>query len=156
MGSKPQPAREQHRRVARAYFREGKSLPEAMKAGDFSSRTGEKGITNLVANSHPFAEAFNEELEFALKSAKSLKLPPEDFTKLVEWRLAINIARGRDDGAQSTKLAGQLKKLDIFVRHADGGGGLFLGLISDPASEAITKEVLEALNRKPADKETLR
>jgi hypothetical protein len=143
-------ATERHRRVARAYIRDGVPLDKAMEQEGFSASYGRHGWQAVAQESQPFCEAFVDELKAAVKVAKAAELPAEDLRLLAECRLTMNLVRGRDEAAQSAKLIGQLKRVDMLVRHADGGSGLFLGLISDPASEAITKEVLEALNKKPS------
>lgn len=108
-----------------------------MAEAGFSEAYGRRGIACVARESAPFAEAFNEELEFARQSANGLKLPLEDFQKLVEWRIAVNVVRGKDDGVQSAKLAGQLKRLDMFVRTGDETRGIFAVLLDPKAGETI-------------------
>jgi hypothetical protein len=131
---------DRHRRVAASYLSGHKSLEQAMADEGFAAGYGRRGIQNVARASAPFAAAFNEEIKNITAIASGMEITPEQARKLVNWRLAVNIARGKDEGVHSAKLMGTRKDVDMFVRFAtEGAQGIFVTLATQEAKEILEK-----------------
>jgi|GEM_PF-6793358 len=105
----------EHRRVAKALVKGGKSLSEAYQGGGFSAAQGRKGW-GVVMRSKPLMEAIKDEIDQWRKSAGNLPSPSER-AEIARFRLLINTIHGEGDARGSTlaaKLLGQDKEVRLF------------------------------------------
>jgi hypothetical protein len=142
---KPVEVTDQHRKVAQDYLSGKKTLEQAMTDNGFCAAYGRLGIKRVSEVSGPFREAFNEELDAVMRTAEGAHLEPDRLGKLATWRLAVNLARGKDEATHSAKLVGSMKAIDLFVRSGENPTGLFLSLAGDPKVSAAIEELAAKL-----------
>jgi hypothetical protein len=72
-----------------------------------------------------------------MQLAEGADLAPEKLGKLATWRLAVNLARGKDEASHSAKLVGSMKGVDLFVRNGSEALGVFAWLLDPKAGEIL-------------------
>jgi hypothetical protein len=135
---------ERHRSVAKQYLSGDATLADTLEANGFARCYANGGVPELRARSTPFRRAFDAEVKAKLKQVEELDFDAPIMEKLVQWRLATNVAGGKDEGVHSARALGSLKKLDLFVRNNDIQVGLFASFADPNSRESATLDQLVA------------